>query len=119
MFDDNESSSLSLTTGAKIAVLAAIPFIALGVYFLIVPISEVRTGTGAVFGCGTALSGPTDEFKTNICQQITTMYLYRGLASIAAGLLIAGAGYFLFNQNRGSSGSDSKQADGGPTRNFD
>ncbi len=99
MFDDNESSASGFTTGAKIAILVAIPFIALGVYFLIAPITEVRTTTGAVFGCGSAIGAPDDQFKTNICQPINTMYLYRGLISIAAGLLIAGAGFFLFNDN--------------------
>lgn len=119
MFDDNESSTSGLSTAAKIAILAAIPFIALGVYFLIVPISEVRTTTGAVFGCGTALSGTGDDFKENICRPINTMYLYRGLASIAAGVLIAGVGYFLFNNNSPSDDFGNNQNDSAPKRTFD
>ena len=119
MFDDNDSSAVSgLTTGAKIAILAAVPFILLGVYFLIAPITELRTTTGAVFGCGTAISSPDDTFKSNICGPINTMYLYRGIVSIAVGAIIAGAGFFLFN-NTNSDASVSGQQDGGNTRSFD
>ena len=117
MFDDNESNSASaLSTGVKVAVLAAIPFIALGVYFLIAPIAELRTTTGAVFGCGSALSAPSDKFASNICGDLNTMYMYRGIFSIIAGIGIAGLGFFLFgsNANAGSgagSGSSTNYAE--------
>ena len=75
MFDDNESSASNLTTGAKIAILAAVPFILLGVYFLIAPITELRTTTGAVFGCGSTIGSPDDKFKSNICGSINTVYM--------------------------------------------
>lgn len=119
MFDDNESSASNLTTGAKIAILAAVPFILLGVYFLIAPITELRTTTGAVFGCGSAIGSPDDKFKSNICGQINTMYMYRGLLSIAAGIVIAGAGYVLFSGSKAESNSANGSNDAGPTRSFD
>lgn len=119
MFDDNESSASNLTTGTKIAILAAVPFILLGVYFLIAPITELRTTTGAVFGCGTAIGAPDDNFKSNICGPINSMYLYRGLISIAVGAVIAGLGYVLFNstKNEGTTANPSNDSD--PKRSFD
>lgn len=122
MFEDNESANANLTNGVKIAILAAVPFILLGVYFLIVPISDIRTTSGAVFGCGTAISAPSDKFGANVCGGINSMYLYRGLISIAIGAVIAGAGFVFFGSKASTSSSQGPgDANGGagPSRSFD
>ncbi len=98
MFDDSVDTGSRLSTGAKVALLAGVPFIFLGLYFLLGPITEVRTQTGGVFGCGSGLFPPGDKFKSNICGPINSMYMYRGLLSIAAGLVISAGGYVLFGK---------------------
>ena len=105
MFDDKTSTATGLSTGAKVALITAIPFLVLGLYFLITPITELRTQTGAVFGCGTAIAGAGDEFKSNICGSINTVYMYKGLLSIAVGVLIAAAGFLLFGSAKSSAHS--------------
>ena len=118
MFDDNEPTT-GLTTGAKIAILAAVPFILLGVYYLIVPITELRTTSGAVFGCGSAIATPNDDFKSNICGPINTAYLYRGLISVAVGAVIAGGGFFLFGGSKEAADADASAARAPRNRSFD
>lgn len=121
MFDDNETSAFAgISTGAKIAILAAIPFIALGVYFLITPITELRTTTGSVFGCGTAIGAPDDQFRASICGPINTMYMYRGIASIVAGLGIGALGFFFFNASKDGSASEKSPSNSSKSpRSFD
>lgn len=98
MFDDNETSTLNLSLGAKIAILADLPLIGLGLFYLVTPITELRMTTGQVFACGSALNPPSDEFKSNICGPINTVYLYKGLIAIASGVLIAGLGFVFFGK---------------------
>lgn len=124
MFDDPDSGTTSsLSMGAKIAIIAAIPFILLGVYFLLAPITELRTTSGAVFNCGSAISPSGDKWTTSICQDINQTFLYRGIASIASGVLMAAAGMFLFGSSRsGHDSSNFEPADaslGNRSRNFD
>lgn len=107
MFDDNASASTGLSSGAKVAILAAIPFIVLGVFYLLTPIADLRTQTGGVFGCGTALGGAGDQFKSNICGSINTVYMYKGLLSILAGALIAAVGVVLFGKAKPDTPSSS------------
>lgn len=108
MFDDNTSAPSGLSTGAKVAILAAIPFIVLGVFYLLTPITDLRTQTGGVFGCGTALGGAGDQFKSNICGSINTVYFYKGALAILAGLLIAAVGVILFGKAKPGSISSGK-----------
>lgn len=123
MFEDNDSGSINLTSGTKKALLLAVPFVVLGVYFLVAPITELRTVSGAVFGCGSAISVPNDEFITNVCGPLNSMYLYRGIAAIAAGVIIAALGYFLFGSGDANTKNDTesgeKPTDPKSQRNFD
>lgn len=111
MFDDNASAQSGLSTGAKVAILAAIPFIVLGVFYLLTPITDLRTHTGGVFGCGTALGGAGDQFKSNICGDINTVYMYKGLLAILAGILVSVAGVTLFG--KGSSTEETTNSNSG------
>lgn len=101
MSDFNEPrSSMALTLGAKIAVLAAVPFLALAAYFLLSPISDVRTDSGAVFDCGSALKPPTDGFQKGVCQNINSQYKMKGFTAAGAGVVVAGLGVALFGAGR-------------------
>ncbi|WP_146828202.1 hypothetical protein [Aeromicrobium flavum] len=82
--------------GTKVAILAAIPFLAYGIYLLLTPITDIQTSSGAIFECGSALQPPTDDFQEAVCGTINTQYLYRSIASIVAALGIAGVGAALF-----------------------
>jgi hypothetical protein len=92
----------NLALGTKISFLAAIPFLALALYFLAAPIVDVRTTTGAVFRCGSAIQPPSDSFQSGVCSTMSKNYLYRGVGSAIAGFGIAGAGFVLFS-NRNES----------------
>lgn len=100
MFDDADNpSGLGLTRGAKIAILVAIPFVLFGLYLLFAPISDLRTTSGAVFNCGSAINPASDKWHSNICGDINRNYLFKGMASVLSGLLIAGGGFFLFGSS--------------------
>ena len=102
MFDDNSSSPSGLSNGAKFAILAAIPLIVLGVIYLISPITDIRTTSGAVFSCGNAISPPSNKFNANICGDINSAYMFRGLLTIVAGILVGVAGIVLFGSAKAS-----------------
>ncbi|MET1132473.1 MAG: hypothetical protein ABWX60_03540 [Aeromicrobium sp.] len=82
--------------GTKVAILAAIPFLAYGIYLLLTPITDIQTSSGAIFECGSALQPPSDKFQEGVCGPINTQYLYRSIAAIVAALGIAGVGAALF-----------------------
>ncbi|WP_153302817.1 hypothetical protein [Aeromicrobium choanae] len=82
--------------GTKVAILAAIPFLAYGIYLLLTPITDIQTSSGAIFECGSALQPPSDKFQEGVCGPINTQYLYRALAAIIAAVGIAGVGAALF-----------------------
>lgn len=97
MLDDSDVRSRPVPNlGTKVAILAAIPFLAYGIYLLLTPITEIQTSSGAIFDCGSALRPPTDGFQEGVCGPINTQYLYRALASIVAAVGIAGGGAALF-----------------------
>jgi len=97
MLDDPDVRSRPVPNlGTKVALLAAVPFLAYGIYLLLTPITDITTGSGAVFECGSALQVPSDKFQKGVCGPINTQYLYEGLAFIAAALGIAGGGALLF-----------------------
>lgn len=93
---DASASRRNLTTGAKIAIIAAIPLLAIALFKLIAPITEVRTQTGGVFGCGSALNPPNDKFVANICGDINGRARYEAIAFGIAGVGVAVAGIALF-----------------------
>jgi len=97
MLDDSDVRSRPLPNlGTKVAILAAIPFLAYGIYLLLTPITDIQTSSGAIFECGTALQPPSDDFQAGVCGPINTQYLYRSIAAIAAAVGIAGVGAMLF-----------------------
>lgn len=85
--------------GTKICLLVAIPFLLVGLFYLFAPITEVRTNTGAVFDCGTAVNPPS-AFQQNICQGLTRRYQFKAGALILSGVLIAGVGTSMFGADR-------------------
>lgn len=97
MLDDSDVRSRPIPNlGTKVAILAAIPFLAYGIYLLLTPITEIQTSSGAIFECGSALQPPADKFQAGVCGPINTQYLYGALASIVAAVGIAGVGAMLF-----------------------
>lgn len=91
---------LTLRTGTKICVLIGLAFIVLCVYFLFVPVTDVRTSAGGVFGCGTALSPAGGSFAHGVCGDVTDMNRYRAFAALAVGVITIIAGGAMFGVNR-------------------
>jgi len=119
--DDVETRTvLTLRTGTKICVLEGLAFIVLAIYFFVVPITSVRTTTGAVFGCGTAMSPSHGSFADGVCWRIADANRYRAFAALAIALVTILAGGALFGVdrreehrrvNRGHGGGDDGQDD--------
>lgn len=99
--DDVETRTvLTLRTGTKICVLVGLAFIALAVYFFFVPITDVRTTTGAVFGCGTAMSPAHGSFADGVCWRVADGNRYRAYVTLAIGLITIIAGALMFGFDR-------------------
>lgn len=99
--DDVETRTvLTLRTGTKICVLVGLAFIVLAIYFFVVPITSVRTTTGAVFGCGTAMSPSHGSFADGVCWRIADANRYRAIAALAIGLVTIIAGGVMFGVDR-------------------
>src|SRR5690606_2839494 len=97
MHDDSDVRSRRLPNlGTKVAILAAIPFLAYGIFLVLAPITELHTTTGAVFDCGSALQPPRDPFPAGVCGKVNTQYLYEGIALMVAALGIAAGGALMF-----------------------
>lgn len=91
---------MSMRTGTKICVLIGLAFVVLAVYFFMVPITSVRTTTGAVFGCGSAMSPAHGGFADGVCGRLADVNTDRAIASLAIGLLTAVAGGAMFGVDR-------------------
>jgi Na+/proline symporter len=99
--DDVETRTvMSLRTGTKICVLIGLAFIVLAVYFFVVPITSVRTTSGAVFGCGSAMSPAHGSFADGVCWRIADANRYRAYAALAIGIVTIIAGVLLFGVDR-------------------
>lgn len=99
--DDVETRTvMTLRTGSKICVLVGLAFIVLSVYFLFVPITGVRTSSGGVFGCGTALSPAGGSFAHGVCGDVAAADRYRAYAALAVGLVTIVAGVLMFGVDR-------------------
>ena len=85
----------TLTTGSKICVLLAIPFLIAAAYFYFAPIVVQIDGTGLV-SCGSRFNPPDDAFDLSRCVGVHSLYGARSGASLAIGLLIAAVGVGLF-----------------------
>lgn len=90
---------IHLRTGSKVCVLVAVCLVAAAVYFYVVPVS-VRTTSGGVFECGSALHPPTSNFQQNVCSDITHVNLYRAILFAAMGVLVAALGSWFFGVDR-------------------
>ena len=99
--DDVETRTvMTLRTGTKICVLVGLGLIVLAVYFFIVPITSVRTTSGAVFGCGTALHPSTGGFADGVCGQIAAVTRYKAIAALVAAVLVVVLGGLMFGVDR-------------------
>jgi hypothetical protein len=98
--DHDTRTVLTLTTGSKISVLVAMPFIVAAAYFLFVQIS-IPSAEGDLFWCSSAFSPPSDKFPRSVCQDAVQVYQLRAALLFAAGLLVAGIGVLFFGIDRG------------------
>lgn len=99
--DDVETRTvLSLRTGTKICVLVGLAFIALAVYFFVVPVTSVRTTSGSVFGCGTALDPAHGSFANGVCGRVADANRYRAFLTLAIGLVTIIVGALMFGFDR-------------------
>ncbi len=89
---------LSLRTGSKIALLAALPFLGYALYNYLTPLWV--PSTNGVFGCGSAHNPPTSDWAKGVCQGVPDAALYRAMISAGVGLLLAVLGVVLFGVNR-------------------
>lgn len=99
---DASRSSRTLTTlsdGAKWAILAGIPLIALAIFFFTTNIAVSKEG-GGLYYCGSAMS-PNSEGK-NICQPVENANRGKAMISLGTGLAIPLAGIALFGVSRRS-----------------
>lgn len=85
----------TLTTGSKICLLLAIPFVVAAAYFYFTPIVVPLDASG-LFTCGSRFKPPTDAFDLSRCEGVQSVYGMRSGTSLAAGLLIAAVGVGLF-----------------------
>lgn len=84
----------TLTTGSKICLLLAVPFLVAAAYFYFTPIM-VQLDTGP-FSCGSRFKPPTDAYILSRCADVHSLYGARSGASLALGLLIGAGGVGLF-----------------------
>jgi hypothetical protein len=85
----------TLTTGSKICLLLAIPFLVAAAYFYFTPI-VVDIGSTSLFSCGSRFNPPTDAFDLSQCTDVIATYGARSGSCLAVGLLIATVGVGLF-----------------------
>ena len=78
--------------------LLAALFVVAGVYTLLVPIN-LPTANG-VFGCGSAVRPPVDDFAAGVCKDLATIYQLRAGALGVAALVVGGLGLLLFGTER-------------------
>jgi hypothetical protein len=97
--DNDTRTVLTLTTGSKISVLAAVPFLVAAAYFLFVQIS-IPSAEGSPFWCSSAFSPPTDRFPRGVCRDVVQVYQLRAALLLVAGLLVAGLGVLFFGTDR-------------------
>lgn len=84
----------TLTTGSKVCLLAAIPFLIAAAYFYFTPIM-VQLDTGP-FSCGSRFNPPTDAYILGKCANVHALYGARSGTSLAVGVIIAVMGVGLF-----------------------
>lgn len=85
----------TLTTGSKVCLLLAIPFLVAAAYFYFTPIVVQLQGVG-LFSCGSRFNPPTDAFDLSQCTDVYALYGARSGAFLAVGLMIAAVGVGLF-----------------------
>jgi hypothetical protein len=88
----------TLTTGSKVCLLLAIPFLVAAAYFYFTPImvQPAGGGTNLFFSCGSRFNPPTDAFVLAQCTDIYAVYGARSGSFLVAGLLIPAVGVGLF-----------------------
>ena len=84
----------TLTTGSKICLLVAIPFLVAAAYFYFAP-TTVQTADGPL-ACLSTFRPPTDAFVLGQCADINKLYGARSGSCLAVGLLVAALGLRLF-----------------------
>lgn len=87
----------TLTTGSKVCLLVAIPFLIGAAYFYFAP-SMVQTATGPL-ACQSSFNPPTDAFVLGQCEAVNDLASARSGTCLAIGLLVAamGLGFFGFS----------------------
>jgi hypothetical protein len=99
----------TLTTGSKVCLLLAIPFLVAAAYFYFTPI-VVQIGGSTLFSCGSRFNPPADAFDLSKCTDIYAVYGARSGSFLVIGLLIAALGVGLF----GFDTRADERADGAP-----
>lgn len=84
----------TLTTGSKVCLLVAIPFLIAAAYFYYAP-TMVQTANGPL-ACQSTFDPPTDEFVLGQCAGINDVFGARSGMCLAIGLLVAALGIGLF-----------------------
>jgi hypothetical protein len=85
----------TLTTGSKVCLLLAIPFLVAAAYFYFTPI-VVQIGGTSLFSCGSRFNPPADAFDLTKCTDIYAVYGARSGSFLVVGVLIAAVGVGLF-----------------------
>ena len=74
----------TLTTGSKVCLLLAIPFLVAAAYFYFAPIVVQLGGRAGLFSCGSRFHPPTDAFDLSRCNDVIGVYGARPAPSSSA-----------------------------------
>lgn len=84
--------------GSRVALVVAASLLVLAAYFMLAPVF-METSNGW-FPCGSALSGPEDEFTANTCRNATDAHLAKALAAVALAVVVGVGGLVSFGGDR-------------------
>jgi hypothetical protein len=79
---------------ARIGIVLALLLWVLAVYWAVTPL-EVPTSQGPPFGCGTALSHPSDTFGRNVCGELNNRTALKSGTFALAGVIVLLGGFFV------------------------
>lgn len=97
--DFERRTTTSPTLGAKICLLLAALTLVPAVFYLVSPV-QVTAGNGNAFYCGSAVSGPKNQFARGICGKANTLSTTKAVAFGAAAVIFAVGGFVVFGTER-------------------
>jgi hypothetical protein len=88
-----------MSVGTRVCFLLAALQLLLGGYLLLTPLERPST-QGPPFGCGTALSPPSDSFARAVCGNLNRQRALQAGTAGAGAIVLAGGGVLAFGPIR-------------------